>query len=402
MPSQIILRSPHGDLSISYSQTDTIIDVCRKYALPVSQFTTYIAEPNGDLTLVVKPMERISSYIGSKSLILLPNRNIDYSAVLGSGKTVNHRDNASTWITSTQRKKGNLVDATIELLSPTDALSLVSAQVKQSMLQSGIMDEPLVVGVSGGGDSNALLHAIVDSELVSKSNIYPVMMLGVPDWDTGVERAKDICNGLGLKLRIIESRETAKLLGFSDPDSDWVTSFEKTFPEDDLEVLGVYGVRRVLTSIAKEVGADKFVVGTNLEDCLADTLYYICHGRAPFPQPLGKLGDISVFCPLWLTPKPVIDGCFPRYSRENYEARYPSRMFGRAYYYYLAQMISEIYPGAAQQLLSGASKLIPTLEPTIKNDPEFGFQMHEEMPLKLRVALRKLFQAENSTFNDEK
>jgi tRNA(Ile)-lysidine synthase TilS/MesJ len=333
----------------------------------------------------------MEDYIGDSEIIIIPNRNIDYYALLGGEDIVRERAEASTWIRTRLSGADGTTGFVTELLGPEDAQEIVAAQVRDALLLSEIKDEPLVIGISGGGDSNALLGAIVKSGLISKKNILPVMMLGIPDWDKGVNRAKTICAEHGLSLRTVSDEETAKILGFADPQRDWVTAFERAFPGDDLEVLGVYGVRRVLESAAIEAGGNKIVIGSNLEDCLSDVLYYFCAGKVPFPKPCGRMGKVDILYPLWLTPKAIIDGCYPKYSLENYEARYPSKMYGRAYFYYLAQMLVDAYPGAGQDILRGAGKLSQELFQELPYDQEFDTPTLSTIPLDIRVKLRKLF-----------
>jgi hypothetical protein len=105
------------------------------------------------------------------------------------------------------------------------------------------------------------------------------------------------------------------------------------------------------------------------------------------------MGRVEIVCPLWLTPKSLIDGCYPKYSRENYEARYPSRMRGRAYYYFLAQMLVDAYPGAAQDILKGASTLSAKHAEKLSFDDEFETPTLSEIPFDIRLKLRKLFGA---------
>lgn len=388
---EIIFRSAHGDRGLSANKSDSIVDVCRKYGIPTTQISVYLIGRDGQMTLSVKPVQPIEEYVGDAGLIIIPNRNIDYYALLGGEDIVRERDNASTWIRTRVNGAGDSSGFVTEILSSEDAQEIVASQVKDALLLSEVKDEPLIVGISGGGDSNALLGAIVKSGLISKKNILPVMMLGIPDWDKGVDRAMIICAEHDLSLRTVSDEETAKILGFSDPQRDWVTAFERVFPEDDLEVLGVYGVRRILESVALETGGNKIVIGSNLEDCLSDVLYYICSGKIPFPKPCGRMGKVDILSPLWLTPKAIIDGCYPKYSLENYEARYPSKMYGRAYFYYLAQMLVDAYPGAGQDILRGASKLSQELFQELPYDEEFDTPTISSIPLDIRVKLRKLF-----------
>jgi hypothetical protein len=372
-------------------ETDSIVDLCHKYGIPTTQVSTYLSAQQSELTLFVRPRQPLGEYVGDATVIIFPNRNIDYYALLGGIDIVREKPGASTWIRIRESDSRSREGFVTEYLRPHEAQELVACQVKEALLMCDLKDEPIVVGVSGGGDSNALLGAIVNSGLISKSNILPVMMLGIPDWDKGADRATAICAEHGLSLRFVQDEETARILGFVDPARDWVTAFERVFPGDDLEVLGVYGVRRVLESVALESGAKKIVIGSNLEDCLSDVLYYICAGKVPFPKPSGPMGKVDILYPLWLTPKGVIDGCYPQYSRENYEARYPSKMYGRAYFYYLAQMLVDAYPGAGQDILRGASKLSKELFQELPYDQEFDTPTISPIPFDIRVKLRKLF-----------
>ncbi len=247
-------------------EADSIVDVCRRYGIPVTQVSTYRESGSGVLTLFVRPYEPICEYLDGGVLVIIPNRNIDYYALIGGEDIVREKPGAATWIRSRISGPGGPQGFVTEFLTPSEALELVASQVQDALLSSGVEDEPLVVGVSGGGDSNALLGAIVRSGLVVKKNIFPVMMLGIPDWDEGRDRAAAICDSHGLRLRVVPEEETARILGFSKTDEDWVTAFEHQFPGDDLEVLGVYGVRRVLEAVAVELGARRIVIGSNLEE----------------------------------------------------------------------------------------------------------------------------------------
>ena len=365
--------------------------LCGRYGIPSLQVSTYLEDGQGGLKLFVSPHRPLAEYAGSAQVIVMPNRNIDFDALIGGRDLLEEKEDASAWHRRRVRDNAGDYSFITEYLTPHEARALVAEQVREALHYAGIADEPLVVGVSGGGDSNALLGAILESRVVSKENVFPVMMLGIPDWDKGVDRATDVCESHGLSLTTISPERTAAILGFTDSSRDWVSDFEKLFPGDDLEVLGVYSVRKVLEAAALERGTSKIVIGSNLEDCLSDLVYSISAGRVPFPKPLGRMGKIEILNPLWLTPKGVIDGCYPKYSLENYEARYPSRMFGRAYFYYAAQMLVEAYPGLGETLLRGGSKLSADLFEDLPIDEEFGTPVLSEIPLDVRVKLRKLF-----------
>lgn len=390
---ELIFRTAHGDRLLTGHDQESIVDICRSYGIPVSQVTSYYADAKGELNLFVQPFTAVGELPWPDQIVILPNRNIDYHALLGGRETIRDRPGAVAWIATRESAPDGTPHQVIEMLRTEDARDIVAVQVREALDLVEQSDEPLVVGISGGGDSNALLGAIVKSGLVSPDNIHPVMMLGIPDWDKGADRAQAICDEYGLKITFVGEHETASILGFNDGNRDWVSEFEHAFPGDDLEVLGVYGVRKTLEAVAKRVGAGRIVIGSNLEDCLSDVFYYLCGGRIPFPKPCGRMGDVEIVYPLWLTPKAVIDGCYPSFSRANYEARYPSRMFGRAYFYYLAQMMVDAYPGAAQDILRGASKLSNTHHTDLALDEEFGTPTLAPIPFDIRIKLRRLFGA---------
>ncbi|UKE47455.1 tRNA lysidine(34) synthetase [Xanthomonas cerealis] len=390
---KILFHSAHGDFYLEFETSDSVDSICKRFGLPISQVSTYVKVAHDEeYQLFVDPFSPLSSYGSAAEFMIVPNRNIDYRAMLGRRSMATPRAGASTWMQVEAVDGVGKAEVKGVFLTPEECVSIVDANVKQALLDCGIQpDEILIVGVSGGGDSNALLGALVRSEVVPVENIRPVMMLGIPDWDRGKERAQAICGAHGLDVRFFTPQETASAIGFRDSEKDWVTAFEKTFPGDDLEVLGVYGVRKVLEAAALEVGATKILIGANLEDCLSSALYYACNGKSAFPAPVAKIGEVEVVHPLWLTPKGVIDGCFPKFSRENYENRYPSIMQGRAYFYYMAQMIHDSYPGAAQKLLKGLSSLARDYYVPAAKDPDFNFHPAEAVPLELRHKLTKLF-----------
>lgn len=388
---QLVFRTAHGDRSLAVRGNESIVDACRRYGIPSLQVSTYLDDGQGDLKLFVSPHRPLAEYAGSAQVIVMPNRNIDFDALIGGRDILEEKEGASTWRRRRVRDSAGNYSFITEYLTPPEARAVVTDQVREALRFADIADEPLVVGVSGGGDSNALLGAILESGVVSKENVFPVMMLGIPDWDKGVDRATEVCESHGLSLTTVSPDETAAILGFKDATRDWVSDFEKLFPGDDLEVLGVYGVRKVLEAAALDRGAGKIVIGSNLEDCLSDLVYSVAAGRVPFPKPLGRMGKIEILYPLWLTPKGIIDGCYPKYSLANYEARYPSRMFGRAYFYYAAQMLVEAYPGLGESLLRGGSKLSDDLFEDLPIDEEFGTPVLSQIPLDIRVKLRKLF-----------
>src|SRR5690606_15318891 len=140
--------------------------------------TSYFADDAGELSLFVQPFTPIGKLESPDRIVVLPNRNIDYQALLGGSEIIREREGAVAWIATREIAADGSKAQVIEMLRPQEARELVTVQVREALELVEQQDKPLVVGVSGGGDSNALLGAIVNSGVVSPHNIRPVMMLG--------------------------------------------------------------------------------------------------------------------------------------------------------------------------------------------------------------------------------
>jgi hypothetical protein len=230
-----------------------------------------------------------------------------------------------------------------------------------------------VVGTSGGGDSNILLSALLESEHVDAADVFPVMMLGIPDWDTQVDNARDLCRSLGVELKVLDGAEAAQLAGLV-PFDRVKEAFHDFYPDADLEFLGTWLLRRVLGAYAKSAGCSSVAFGANREDIISEGLARLARGFAPLPTPYRTIGDLTVLYPMYRVPKKIGDGAYPTYSLENYEARNPSFSPGRSVYYYLAYALPAMVPGVDVTLLDGFEKLAAdSVDPYVKDpqEPEF-------------------------------
>jgi tRNA(Ile)-lysidine synthase TilS/MesJ len=236
----------------------------------------------------------------------------------------------------------------------------------------------IVLGISGGGDSNTLVKSFVESGIVKKDQLIAVMMMGIPDWDLGKGRAEEICKSYGIEFRMIDSKTINLLLG-KKAERDWVKDFEESFPDADLEVLGTHCIKLALQKVAKEQHAQAIVTGLNLEDILAECFLSLSKGVLPPHFPIRIIDGFEFWHPLYKIPKKIIDGCFPKYSFQNYSERFPSKMKGRAIPYYLSQSMHTLIPGIEFDLLEGFKKLSKQNLIHGFHDNELGFMTVERV-----------------------
>jgi len=360
----IYIHSSHGVFKFLGRKDETLGSALKRSGIPLSAVATY---------LVVSPTSKklsdsIPSFISASQplngiiktgghIVVQLARNISLPSLLTGGKTFLRKvDNPVTEWIFPDSDKGAFYKI-LSQLSSKDCFNIVLESVKEVLNNwPKNTSRRMIVGVSGGGDSNVLLSTLLKSGLVKKSDIFPVMMLGIPDWDRQKEQAKELCQNLGLNLEIVEAEQVAKIVSVSSL-SELIKRFKKYFPDADLEFLGTFLLRRVLSYYAKLHKAKYVAIGANREDLVSEGLARIAKGLLPLPAPFRKIGSVTFVYPMWKVPKKIGDGAFPRYSLVNYENRNPSYSEGRCLYYYIAYATSEICPGLDLTLLEGFSKI---------------------------------------------
>jgi tRNA(Ile)-lysidine synthase TilS/MesJ len=380
---EISFVTAHGKFRINtLSDESTLQEICWFNKIPVHNVTFY-GVTDDDTSIIIGKHEPIKKFKKVfQSIVMRPDRNIDYKSICQ--KEVKSRPSINPVAEYTFPSESAVENLHFEF-SERQCKEYVLQQVS-SFFENEVTIEPtskIVIGISGGGDSNTIIEAFLNSGKVRCDQIVAVMMLGIPDWDKGRPRAEAICAEHNVELRFVDAQTVNKLLGRT-RESDWLEDFEKVFPDADLEVLGTLAIRLSLISVAKSVGAQAIVTGLNLEDILAECLLSTIQGESPLPFPVRNIDGISLWYPLYNIPKKILDGCHPKYSLANYQERYPSKMLGRANVYYLGQMLNCLIPGSEFDLLHGFKKLANKNTNLGVYDEKLGFSVLQQLPLELR------------------
>lgn len=390
----VYVVTAHGRQQIDGDGDERLIDLLGRHQVPWSGVSIYVVpRSTGEPTL--RPcLERTLGEMEDLSEILIYfNRNVNpFLFSPSSFKLVASADpdrQATEYLYQRYDNAQSRVDTFLKKLSPEECQSAIAARVSEAVRATVAPGSHLVVGVSGGGDSNALLHGLT-SLRDHGLTVHPVIAKGIPDWDAGVPRAQKLCEKYGLDLVVMEQDEVQDLLGIPAGRTPLIDRFEREFQGDDFEFLGTLLVRLALFKHAKRVGTKYICTGLNLEDVLCEALYRISVGLKPAAFPSRTIGDMSLVLPLWLCPKRIIDGCFPKLSLENYDARYPCFSLGRNLYYSLIYSMQSQYPGFPEQLARGLSEL-STKDPVVyRFDEELGFHVERFVPFPLLHKFRKM------------
>jgi tRNA(Ile)-lysidine synthase TilS/MesJ len=389
-----------------------LIDVLNRHGVPWSGVSVYrVPKAGGEPQLCAALGATLSELDDASEILLYFNRNVNpFMFSLAQWKTVDERSETPGGGDPTGSAGGagpgvtagvteylyqrldnarSSVEVYLKKLSPAECRAAIAARVAETVREALPRGSHLVVGVSGGGDSNSLLYGL--SQLRDHDlTIHPVIIKGIPDWDQGVPRAQELCASYGLPLRVMSEDEVKALLGIPRDGTSLIDRFEREFPGDDFEFLGTLLIRLALAQHAREVGAPYICTGLNLEDVLCENMFRLSTGLSPAPVPVRAIGDVTLVLPLWLCPKRIIDGCFPRYSLANYEARYPCFSLGRNLYYSIVYAMQSQFPGYPEQLARGLSELAARSPTTYTFDDQLGFHVERFVPLALRARFLRM------------
>lgn len=326
------------------------------------------------------------------TLVFQTDRNIDIASLANRKLNIDAEDTdaVSEYIFDNLNENGNQVH---KKLTTKQAKEYINHAVHQFLEESNIkFNQKLVFGISGGGDSNTLLEAFIANGF-PKKNIIPVMILGIPDLDLGVTRARELSDKLGLTLIEISAQQMDEILGRTKNTGTWAEDFENIFSED-LEAIGTFAVRMGLSHVMKQKRAQGIVTGLNLEDILGESILAVMMGELPPKFPMRDIYGTSLYYPLYRIPKKVLDASHPKYSLENYNQRFPNYMHWRSTAYFITQTLASSIPGSEFRLIDGFKKITnayPNAQ-QLKYDEDLKIPILHDIDDKTRALWKKFIQ----------
>ncbi|MDG0796063.1 tRNA lysidine(34) synthetase [Pectobacterium punjabense] len=389
---EISVVTAHGRQTLLSNPEDRLVDVLKKNSVPWSAVSIYQCKEDDQTMQLCSGLEKTLAEFGSDHLLLYFNRNVNPFKFLPENFKIiksEDQDNESTeYIYQDYNNDQSTAQSYLKKLSPDECKDIIAARVAETIKDNIPQGSDLVVGVSGGGDSNALLHGL--SLIRDHVNVHPVIIMGIPDWDKGVPRAQQLCDKYQLNLKVVEEGEVKNLLGIPADGESLINRFERNFQGDDFEFLGTLLIRLALSSYARQLGTHWISTGLNLEDVLCENFYRISNSLKPASCPVREIGDMKLIMPLWMCPKRIIDGCFPKYSLDNYDARYPCFSLGRNLYYSIVYNLQSSFPAFPEQLVHGLSLLASNDPVHYHLDEQLGFYVERMVPLALRHKFQRM------------
>lgn len=386
--ARVLMVTSHGRQELPYRREERLFEVLQKNGVPWSSVSIYVKTKDAPEPRLTACLDmRLEQLQAGEEILLYLNRNVNpFIFSLNAFHVVPTDDGepeASEYFYQKYESSGTHVETFLKKLSTDESKEVVARRVRDVLTACVPPGSDIVVGVSGGGDSNALLYGL--SQAVDLGvRVHPLIIKGLPEWDLGVFRAQKLCDNYDLELKIFEEEKLKELLGVDNSKAGSLAeNFEREFKGDDFEFLATLLIRLSLCAYADEIGTSYICTGLNLEDIASEIFFRQFSGHKAVSVPERKIGNRTLIYPLWLCPKRLIDGCFPAFSRENYDARYPCFSLGRNFYYSLAYAIQSMYPGALEKIAIGTSKIASRDPVVYAFNEQLGFEVEREIPLPL-------------------
>jgi hypothetical protein len=384
MIKDIFFSTAKGEYVLTnWKVEQTVKEVCIINRIPFQSLSIYLRN-NDSYEIFVGLNTKISDIASLKEeLVLKSDSNTNYLNVTGKNILVQQKkDSVSEYSfpSDSDFMTVNHIELTID-----DCKSYVSKEIIDFIktYTNTNSESKIVMGISGGGDSNVLIESFIESGIFVSGQLIPVMVRGIPGTDEGIGRAREICKNFGLELIEINQKQINELLGRT-RNSNWISDFKEIFPNSDIEIIGTLAIRLALFDVAENIGADACVLGLNMEDMLSESFIRTMEGLLPLPFPIREIEKKKLWFPLFNIPKKILDGCYPKYSFQNYNERIPNAVAGRDIGLYIAQMIPTIISGGEFEFLKGYQKLSNQNKTPFVYDKQLGLTLLNEIDITTR------------------
>ena len=366
---RLILLTQHRHFELSFNERETIFDVLKRIGIPSSMVSLVLKPVDSNLISSVSLFQKLSDFKKGDEIYIRVIRNLDidnFSPVLGFQK----REMFTTeWIETFEKPDGSIGRTLVQLNQEEAEKSVIEAAKDFFKEYQYFGKDKILVGASGGGDSNALMNALYAS--ISPDKIIVVTLLGFPDWtEASGERARLLCQKYKFQQIMVSSDEVARCCNFKLSLPEVINSFKSRFGSKEIIFLSTFAIQQCLIKKAEEFKIRDIILGANREDVLGEALYYITRGIIPAPFPVRPFGDYNFGFPLWLVPKKIIDGVHPKLSLENYAERDPGSTQWRDRFYFISHLLEDSSFGGDILLLKGLSKISQTNKQWLKESGE--------------------------------
>lgn len=391
MRKNIILRTAAQDFYLEAEGDLTLEEVLRTKRVPPNLFQGYLESKEGIMPI---PLHSRIAHIPLESKIILQCvRNTDLRQVLPQKTYIKKTENPITTYSSINIGSDGCSQTLFEVNSE-QAKETVRNKIADFMNEYS-KQETVLVGISGGGDSNTLAEGLKKLSKPNKKFIFYTIVFD-PLWpQTAADRASELCKKIGETHEVYNQDRIESLLNMKGKLSYCYQEFLKKFGDNTDHFFGTYLISLVGRALCRKYKTQEYILGFNREDLLAELLFSIMNGQKPLSFPIRRFGTIQLLMPLWEIPKLILDACYPKFSLSNYSERDKFSTFQRNIIYYLAHSIEDAYDNLGLSIMYGVQKLFEDNWSDLLEDSDFDLYpssyAEESKKIEIKEFLDKFF-----------
>jgi tRNA(Ile)-lysidine synthase TilS/MesJ len=389
----IQIKTNSQTITTDEPENQTLSDVLRFHRLPANLFQGYIVQSGNPIPITLNI--QLGDIEKESEIVLHCIRNLDLTLVLPQRGAYEKFGSPVTNINQLVTDNVSCNEKILEI-DEHAARSIVHYKVEQFMQEFSAANT-VIVGTSGGGDSNTLIGSLKNTSEKGNSKTYICFTL---DFDpifptTGSARASELCRKYGLEHFIFRSGDIEKMFNMKAGFTDFYNEFNEKFGTNLGEFFGNYIVSLVARHLCKQYQTNEYCLGINREDVVYELLFSLINGYKPLSYPVREIGSIKLLMPLWEIPKKILDSCYPDYSIKNYEERRGSSTFQHNLLSYLAYSIEDIHANFGLSLIKGCHKLFSNQWADLIFDRDYSLYISEyakpETTEKIKSIISKYF-----------
>jgi len=323
----IKIKTTPQEITLKVPDELTLEEILHINRLPTNLFQGYIITSKKE-TKPIPLNRRLKDIDENNEIILQCIRNTDLRQVLPQ-KTVYKKSENPITILRDLNIADKKCSETLYEINEKEAKNIVATEVGNFMKEYSHASK-VMVGISGGGDSNTLVRSLKEFSTKNKLSKQYICFTLVfdPIWpNSGMKRASELCKENRIEHLIYKKKDIEKLLEMKGGLEDFFTEFSKNFGENTSHFFATYLISLVARRLCKNYKTNEYYLGFNREDILAELLFSLMNGHKPLSFPIREFGSIKLLMPLWKIPKKILDACYPKYSIKNYRERMDTTTF---------------------------------------------------------------------------
>ncbi|GII85587.1 hypothetical protein Ssi03_35770 [Sphaerisporangium siamense] len=236
----------------------------------------------------------------------------------------------------------------------------------QSVVGGGVLraGEPVVIGLSGGRDSVALLKLMERTrDRIPHVPMTSVTITGLPDWEEPATfaAARASAAELGIDQAIVTASDIERVFKMRRPFVEAMNSVVSGENRHLNMVVGHQVLRRMLENHAVETGAQTVAFGFNGDDLVASMVTWIMSGYRMGGIPVREIGGMRYIFPLYrITKKELmlyLELVAPELNRQGAPGRFTTGPQDRSMAYAMADHLYGLWPGVDYYLFESFANM---------------------------------------------